>query len=397
MSEQIKNVGLYSGTLSDNVKFPIGNTGEDTAFTLNMGQIKTYMENNIQLNYSQILNAPAIGSGTVLVYQNGQLAGKFNLNQSEDCTISLNGGGGGGTGQWGDITGDIYQQRDLIELMDDKLNGLATVARTGSYSDLLNKPTISNATVRLFQGGLQKGNFSLNQTGGLDIQLDGRQYTETVSGNTPHFDVKGDTIYTCTGTLTSLTLDSVENTQFEADIYFTTGSSCTLNYPNTIDGVVGTTTLKANTRYIIAIKDNRMVISYDGFDPSQFLTTVTNNNPTLAYGQAATVGSVNGTSLTLTMPSAPTVNVTDGDPTLSWSTQSTVATIGGTAIHVTMPSQPTFTQTQANWNESDTGSAAYIQNKPTIPVLPSYSTETWTFTLSDNSTITRTVYIVPSV
>lgn len=334
MSEQIKNVGLYQQTLNSNIKFPIGNTGEDTAFTLNMGQIKTYMENNIQLNYSQILNAPAIGSGTVLVYQNGQLAGKFNLNQSEDCTISLNGGGGGGTGQWGDITGDIYQQRDLIELMDDKLNGLATVARTGSYSDLTNKPTIGNGSIVLRQGGLQKGNFTMNQTGNLDINLEGIQYNEAITGNTPHFDVKGNTIYKCSGTLTSLTLDSVENSQFETDIYFTTGTNCTLHFPVYLEDIVGATTLKDNTRYIIAIKDNKMVIGFDGFDPNDYATTVVNNNPTLAYGQAATIGSVNGTSLTLTMPAA--------------------------------------------------------------PIVPSMTTETWTFTLSDNTTITRTVYIQPA-
>ena len=38
-----------------------------------------------------------------------------------------------------------------------------------------------------------------------------------------------------------------------------------------------------------------------------------------------------------------------------------------------------------------------LQNKPSIPVVPSYTTETWTFTLSDQSTVTKTVYLVPSV
>lgn len=529
MSETIKNVGLYQQTLNNNIKFPIGNTGEDTAFTLNMGQIKTYMENNIQLNYSQILNTPAIGSGTVLVYQNGQLAGKFNLNQSEDCTISLNGGGGGGTGRWGDITGDINQQSDLIQLMDDKLNGLATVSRTGSYNDLTNRPTIGNGTITLRQAGQQKGNFTLNQTGSLNIDLDGVQYTETVTGNTPSIDVKANTIYKCTGTLTSLTLSDVANSQFESDIYFTTGTNCTLTYPPTIDAVVGPTTLKDDTKYVIAIKDFKMVIGMDGFDPSDYQTTVVNNHPNLAYGQTSTVGTINGTALTVTMPSAGTVNVVDSNPTLSWGNQSTVATIGGTAIHVTMPSNPTITNlykesgatqtikmsnvskyvicttpltslsitdvsrtaaplyvyftvatddevdinfsystpieplvfvgvtnsfiagsyyqlvikdgvcyvyedgggihgfmptpqvqadwnennsfsdayiqnkptipaapVQSNWNESDSTSLAYIANKPTIPTLPSYTTETWTFTLSDDSVITRTVYIIPS-
>lgn len=78
----------------------------------------------------------------------------------------------------------------------------------------------------------------------------------------------------------------------------------------------------------------------------------------------------------------------------------------------TIPAAPV----QSNWNESDNTSLAYIQNKPTIPAAPVQSnwneannsslayiqnkppmtTETWTFTLADTSTITRTVYIVPS-
>ena len=247
-----------------------------------------------------------------------------------------------------------------------------------------------------------------------------------------------------------------------------------------------------------------MVISYDGFDPSQFQVNVTANNPTLAYGTQSTIGTINGTALKVTMPAAGSVNVVDNNPTLSWGTTSQVGTISGNALRVTMPSNPTITnfytesgatqsidmsnlpkyvvcstpltslritgvsrtaaplyvyftvatddevdinfsysnqneiltfvgitnsfiagsyymllikdgvcyvyedgggihgfmptpQVQADWNESDSFSDAYIQNKPTIPVLPNYSTETWTFVTDDDQTITRTVYIVPSV
>ena len=52
-------------------------------------------------------------------------------------------------------------------------------------------------------------------------------------------------------------------------------------------------------------------------------------------------------------------------------------------------------QVQADWNETNSSSKAYILNKPTIPTLPSYTTETWTFTLDDDSVVTKTVYIVP--
>lgn len=396
-SESIKNVGLYGGNLTDNIKLPIGNTGEDTAFTMNIGQIKSYLQNNIQLPYSSITNPPVIGDATITVYQEGNLAGKFTLNQRDDVTIHLNGGsgGGGGRAEWGYITGDIHSQQDLIDLLDDKLNGFAQVATSGSYNDLTDRPTIGNGSIVIRQGGVQKGNFTMNQTGDATIDLENNeQNVVSVAGSTVSLQVRRNAIYNCTGTVTDLKFVSVEDSQYESDIYFTTGSSCTFTYPNTLDGVVGATNLLPNKRYVIAIKDNRMVISYDGFDPSQLTATVVNNNPTLAYGQAATIGSVNGTNLTLTMPAAGSITVTDNNPTLSWGNQSTVATIGGTAIHVTMPQQPTFSQVNADWNA--TTGAAQILNKPTIPTLPSYTTETWTFTLSDNSTVTRTVYIVPA-
>lgn len=52
---------------------------------------------------------------------------------------------------------------------------LATVATSGSYNDLSNKPTIptvNNPTITLTQGGTTKGSFTLNQSSGATIDLD---------------------------------------------------------------------------------------------------------------------------------------------------------------------------------------------------------------------------------
>lgn len=52
---------------------------------------------------------------------------------------------------------------------------LATVATTGSYNDLSNKPTIptvNNPTITITQGGVTKGSFTLNQASGDTIALD---------------------------------------------------------------------------------------------------------------------------------------------------------------------------------------------------------------------------------
>lgn len=273
----------------------------------------------------------------------------------------------------------------------------ATVATSGSYNDLTDKPTIvapvqsdwnesdtaslayiankpaipSATTVTDGDPTLDWETRSVVATiNGTDIHVTmpaapaGGQTSETVAGATPSIAVAANKVYTCSSNVTSVTVASVENSVQESNLYFTTDSTgCTLTLPNTLSQVFGSTTLEPSTAYAIAFKDNRAVI----VSPDMNGVTVVNNNPTLAYGASATLGTVDGTALTLTMPAAPTPTVTDNNPTLAWNTQSKVATVGGTDIHVTMPAQPTFTQTQADWNESDTSSAAFIVNKPTIP------------------------------
>lgn len=54
-------------------------------------------------------------------------------------------GGAGGDAVWGDITGDIADQTDLKNALDAKADSadLATVATTGDYDDLTDKPDLS--------------------------------------------------------------------------------------------------------------------------------------------------------------------------------------------------------------------------------------------------------------
>ena len=54
-------------------------------------------------------------------------------------------------------------------------SSLATVATSGSYNDLTDKPTIptvNDGTITINQGGIQKGTFTLNQSGNTTIDLD---------------------------------------------------------------------------------------------------------------------------------------------------------------------------------------------------------------------------------
>ena len=72
---------------------------------------------------------------------------------------------GGGT------TTTTYHRRPISALWNYIKSKLATVATSGSYNDLSNKPTIGNGTVTIKQAGTSKGTFTMNQSGNTTIEL----------------------------------------------------------------------------------------------------------------------------------------------------------------------------------------------------------------------------------
>ena len=77
------------------------------------------------------------------------------------------------SGVWGNITGDISNQSDLQTALNAKANtaSLATVASSGSYNDLSNKPTIGNGTITIKKNGETIDSFGLNQTASQNINI----------------------------------------------------------------------------------------------------------------------------------------------------------------------------------------------------------------------------------
>lgn len=59
---------------------------------------------------------------------------------------------------------------------------LKTVAFTGNYNDLSNKPLIGNGTITIKQAGVNKGSFTLNQDGNTTIELTDDLKTSAVTG-----------------------------------------------------------------------------------------------------------------------------------------------------------------------------------------------------------------------
>lgn len=144
-------------------------------------------------DYNDLSNKPTIGDGTITLTQNGVVKGSFTMNQSGSATIALD--AGITTVDWSDITNkptfstvaisgsynDLLNRPTLGTMAAEnaadytKTAGLATVATTGNYNDLSNKPTIptvGNGTITLTQGGVLKGTFTTNQSGNTTIDMD---------------------------------------------------------------------------------------------------------------------------------------------------------------------------------------------------------------------------------
>ena len=144
-------------------------------------------------NYNDLINTPTIGAGVVTIMQGGVTKGTINVNQTGNTTInidapiaapvtSVNGKVGAVVLNYADV-GAQAPIADLATIRAGAAAGatavqpgsLATVATTGNYNDLLNKPTIptvGNGTITITQGGVTKGTFTTNQSGNTTIDVD---------------------------------------------------------------------------------------------------------------------------------------------------------------------------------------------------------------------------------
>lgn len=87
--------------------------------------------------------------------------------------ISATGGGTADAVDWGNITGSMSNQTDLMTALNAKANtaDLAAVATSGDYDDLTDKPTIGNATLTIQKNGASAGTFTANATSNKTINI----------------------------------------------------------------------------------------------------------------------------------------------------------------------------------------------------------------------------------
>lgn len=228
---------------------------------------------------------------------------------------------------------NYYTKSETDDLLDDKadISDLATVATTGSYNDLSNKPTIptvNNSTITIQKNGSTVNSFTLNQSSNKTINI-------TVP--TTASDVSALPASTKYGASLSVSIDSttyVITAQLKDQDGNNLGTAQTIDLP--LESVVVSGSYDSATKKVVLTLKDGSTIDFSIAD--------------LVSGLQTEITSTNKLSADL---------IEDGTTNKVYTaTEKTKLTgiANGAEVNV-----------QSNWNETNTSSDAYILNKPTIP------------------------------
>ena len=122
--------------------------------------------------YSDLIGTPTIGDGNLTIAVNGSSVGKFTANQTSASTVNLTG---------------LVTTSNVGKLVTTSSTALSTssgekfssdiqlhkVSKTGSFDDLLDKPTIGNGDLVIAVNGSTVGKFTANQTSASTVNMTG--------------------------------------------------------------------------------------------------------------------------------------------------------------------------------------------------------------------------------
>lgn len=143
-----KTVTIPDNDHNDNTTYSLKKTGSKIQLVGSDGSTTEVTDDNTTYDLDEMINALPVGT-------DDPVDNDYYVSQNVD----------GGTSNTG------YFRRPVSKLWNYIKTKLATVATSGSYTDLSNKPTIGNGKVTVNQNGTTKGTFTMNQTGDTVINL----------------------------------------------------------------------------------------------------------------------------------------------------------------------------------------------------------------------------------
>lgn len=143
-----KTVTIPDNDHNDNTTYSLKKTGSKIQLVGSDGSTTEVTDDNTTYDLDAMINALPVGTDDPV---------------DNDYYVSQNADGG--------TSNTRYYRRPVSKLWNYIKTKLATVATSGSYTDLSNKPTIGNGKVTVNQNGTTKGTFTMNQTGDTVINL----------------------------------------------------------------------------------------------------------------------------------------------------------------------------------------------------------------------------------
>lgn len=143
-----KTVTIPDNDHNDNTTYSLKKTGSKIQLVGSDGSTTEVTDDNTTYDLDAMINALPVGT-------DDPVDNDYYVSQNVD----------GGTSNTG------YFRRPVSKLWNYIKTKLATVATSGSYTDLSNKPTIGNGKITVNQNGTTKGTFTMNQTGDTIINL----------------------------------------------------------------------------------------------------------------------------------------------------------------------------------------------------------------------------------
>ena len=247
---------------------------------------------------------------------------------------------------------------DVVETQEVTL---ADVATSGDYDDLINKPTIGNATLTITQGGVSKGTFTANASSDVTIALDsggGSSYTAGTGIDITNNEISVDNTIALKSEIPTATSDLTNDSG-----YIT--SSALSGY--------ATETWVGNQGYITGITSSDVTTAlgytpYNSSNPSGFITSSALTPYALSadLSTVATSGSYNDLSNKPTIPSAVTESTVSG-----WGFTKNTGTV--TSVNNVAPVNGNVTLSIPTATSDLTNDSGFI----TSSALSGYATENW--------------------
>ena len=312
-------------------------------------------------------------------------------------------GRGGGDQVQADWNQTDTEQPDYIKNKPE----LATVATSGSYNDLTDKPTIPtqvqadwNETDTTDPSYIQNKPTILTEWFGTQAEYD---LIDPKDPNTVYHIEGGAPVQSNWNESDNTSLAYIQNkptipaAQVNSDWNASSGVAQILNKPSL--ATVATSGNYSDLNGTPSLATVATSGDYDDLTNKPTIPVVPTNVSAFTNDAGYTTFDGDYNSLT-NKPTIPAAQVNS-----DWNASSgvaqilnkpTLATVATTGSYNDLTDKPTVTQEQADWNQSDTTAVDYIKNKPNITPTPPMSTETLTFTLQGGTTKTVEFYTVPN-